>query len=265
MVARITLPGYATKELQLSDGPANWIDLHGRNHGQYWLFKGAHFHVKLDSVPEVFSGSVSARVARNTAVNFVPQLSMQELVAQTKPSVVYLKGLQKTGTGFLVTDTGVIATNAHMAHDKESLLAVLPGGVQFDAKVNYGDADLDIAFLKIAGAGFPHLTLADSSTVQEGESDFAIGNPGDAMLFSVTKGIVSAIGKFPSAGSGTWIQTDASINPGNSGGPLVNSRGEVIGMNTLKSRQQAAWRYEITVLKDSRVSLHRPLGFASPE
>src|SRR5208282_6176452 len=67
-----------------------------------------------------------------------------------------------------------------------------------------------------------------------GESVLVIGNPGDAMLFSVTKGIVSAVGKFPAAGPGTWIQTDAPINPGNSGGPLVNARGEVIGLNTLK-------------------------------
>src|SRR5260370_34775078 len=59
-------------------------------------------------------------------------------------------------------------------------------------------------------------------------------NPGDAMLFSVTKGIVSAVGTFPNAGPGTWIQTDTPINPGNSGGPLLNSRGEVIGINTQK-------------------------------
>jgi S1-C subfamily serine protease len=61
-----------------------------------------------------------------------------------------------------------------------------------------------------------------------------VGNPGDGMLFSVTKGIVSAVGRFPGAGPGTWIQTDTPINPGNSGGPLVNSHGEVIGINTLK-------------------------------
>jgi hypothetical protein len=70
--------------------------------------------------------------------------------------------------------------------------------------------------------------------VRQGESVVAIGNPGDAMLFSVTKGIVSAVGKFPNAGPGTWIQTDTPINPGNSGGPLVNAHGEVIGINTQK-------------------------------
>jgi len=234
MVARITLKGYATKELMLSDGPANWIGLNGRNHGEYWLLKAAHFHVNLDPVPEVFTGTISARVARNTAVAFVPQLSLQEVVAQTKPGVVYLKGLEKSGTGFLITDTGVIATNAHLARGEESLVARLPGGVQFDAKVVYIDEELDIALLKIEGSKFPHLTLADVSTVQQGDAVFAIGNPGDAMLYSVTNGIVSAVDKFPSAGPGTWIQTNAPINPGNSGGPLVNSRGEVIGITTLR-------------------------------
>jgi serine protease Do len=102
------------------------------------------------------------------------------------------------------------------------------------AKIVYVDADLDIALAKVEGSGFPHLTRADVSTVHQGESVLAIGNLGDAMLFSVTKGTVSAVGKFPSAGPGTWIQTDTPINPGNSGGPLLNSSGEVVGINTQK-------------------------------
>ena len=81
---------------------------------------------------------------------------------------------------------------------------------------------------------FPLLPLAELSSIRQGDTVLAIGSPGDAMLFSVTKGIVSAVGKFASAGPGTWIQTDAPINPGNSGGPLLNSRGEVIGLNTQK-------------------------------
>jgi len=121
----------------------------------------------------------------------VPQLSLQELVAQTKPGVVYLKALQKSGTGFPITDTGVIATNAHLGRGGGSLLALLPGGVQFDAKVGYVDEDLDIALLKMEASEFPHLTLADASTVQQGEAVFAIGNPDDAMLYSMTSGIVS--------------------------------------------------------------------------
>jgi S1-C subfamily serine protease len=146
--------------------------------------------------------------------------------------------LDKSGSGFFVTGTGVIATNAHVARGEETLLAILPGGQQLEAKVVYIDDDLDIALAKVNASGtsseFPHLTLADVSRVHQGESVIAIGNPGEGLLFSVTKGIVSAVGKSSKNGPGTWIQTDAIINPGNSGGPLLNSRGEVIGINSLK-------------------------------
>jgi S1-C subfamily serine protease len=237
LVARVSLAGYATKELTLTEGPLNWISLNGRSHGEYWLFKTDHFHVDMESISEAFTGDVVARVpGADSGVQ--PELSLEELVRQTKPAVVYLKALNKSGTGFFVTNTGVLVTNAHVARGEESLLTLLSGGQQVEAKVIYIDADLDVALAKVespsAQVEFPHLALADAAGVRQGESVLAIGNPGDAMLFSVTKGIVSAVGKFPNAGQGTWIQTDAPINPGNSGGPLLNTRGEVIGINTLK-------------------------------
>jgi S1-C subfamily serine protease len=234
MVARISLTGYATKELQMTDGPMNWISVNGRNHGEYWLLKSDHFNVDLRPISEVFTGGVTAKLPGAGSVDLQPELSLEELVRMTKPAVVYLKGLDKSGTGFFVTQTGVIATNAHVARGEESLLTLLPEGQQLEAKVVYIDADLDIALAKVEGKDFPHLALADAATVRQGENVLAIGNPGDAMLFSVTKGIVSAVGKFTNAGPGTWIQTDTPINPGNSGGPLLNSRGEVIGINTQK-------------------------------
>ena len=239
MTARVSLSGYATHEIALTEGPMEWIDLHGHNHGQYWIFKAKEFRVELDAVGATFTGSIASRapvVAQPASV--AVELSLEELVRCTKPAVVYLKGLDRSGSGFFVTDTGVLATNAHVARGTSSFLAVMPGGVQLEAKVVYIDADLDIALAKVDALSpdyvFPHLALADASLVQQGESVLAIGNPGDAMLFSVTKGIVSAVGKFVTAGPGTWIQTDAPINPGNSGGPLLNSRGEVIGLNTQK-------------------------------
>jgi hypothetical protein len=255
MVARVTLPGYASKEFTMTDGPMNWVGLNGHNHGEYFLLKTDHFHVNLEPLGGIFTGTISERVPQGVSgittasATSIPAsatrnsgdllgagdpLSLEEVVRRTKPAVLYLKGVNKGGTGFFVTETGVIATNAHVARDEETLLAVLPDGVQLEAQVVYIDANLDIALLKVAGNKFPCLTLADTAFVQQGESVFAIGNPGDAMLFSVTKGIVSAVGKFDSAGPGTWIQTDTPINPGNSGGPLLNSRGEVIGINTQK-------------------------------
>jgi len=237
LVARISLAGYATKELTLTEGPLNWVSLNGRSQGEYWLFKTDHFHVDLQPISEAFTGEIVARVS-DASGGVQPELSLEELVRQTKPAVVYLKALDKSGTGFFVTGTGVLVTNAHVARGEESLLTLLSGGQQVEAKVVYIDAELDIALAKVespsAQIDFPHLALADAGSVRQGESVLAIGNPGDAMLFSVTKGIVSAVGKFPNAGQGTWIQTDAPINPGNSGGPLLNTRGEVIGINTLK-------------------------------
>jgi serine protease Do len=234
MVARISLAGYATKEIQMTDGPMNWISFNGRNHGEYWLLKSDHFNVDLRPISEVFTGGVTAKLSSAERVDLQPELSLEELVRRTKPAVVYLKAMRGSGTGFFVTETGVIATNAHVARGEESLLTLLPEGQQLEAKVVYIDADLDIALAKVEGKDFPHLALADAGTVRQGENVLAIGNPGDAMLFSVTKGIVSAVGKFANAGPGTWIQTDTPINPGNSGGPLLNSRGEVIGINTQK-------------------------------
>jgi serine protease Do len=237
LVARVSLMGYATREIQLTDGPMEWIDLHGHNHGQYWLFKSDHFHADLDPVASTFTGNVSAPDSGARA-SMRPELSMEETVRRAKPAVVCLKSFDSLGSGFFVTDTGIVATNAHVARGGASLLALLPSGVQLQAKVVYIDADLDIALVKVAPPSpdfiFPLLPLADLSSIRQGDSVLAIGSPGDAMLFSVTKGIVSAVGKFASAGPGTWIQTDAPINPGNSGGPLLNSRGEVIGLNTQK-------------------------------
>ncbi|HXJ03926.1 MAG TPA: trypsin-like peptidase domain-containing protein [Candidatus Acidoferrum sp.] len=234
MVARISLAGYVTREIRMTEGPMNWISINGRNRGEYWLLKSDHFEVELRAIEQVFTGGVTANLAGAGSVDLQPELSLEELVRRTKPAVVYLKGLDYSGTGFFVTDTGVIATNAHLARGEESLLAFLPGGQQLEAKVVYLDADLDIALVKVPGTDFPHLALADAATVRQGEEVLAIGNPGDAMLFSVTKGIVSAVGIFANAGPGTWIQTDTPINPGNSGGPLLNNHGEVIGINTQK-------------------------------
>jgi S1-C subfamily serine protease len=237
VVARISLAGYASKELKLTEGPMNWISLNGRNRGEYWLFKSDHFHVDLQPISETFTGGITARVS-DAGAGLQPELSLEELVRQTKPAVVYLKGLDSSGSGFFVTGTGVIVTNAHLARGEETLHTLLSTGRELEAKVVYIDPDLDIALVKVTAtpgeSELPHLTLADATSVRQGENVLAIGNPGDAMLFSVTKGIVSAVGKFPNAGPGTWIQTDTPINPGNSGGPLLNSRGEVIGINTQK-------------------------------
>src|SRR5712664_996485 len=238
MTARISLPGYTTKELQMTEGPMNWVSLKGHNHGEYWLLKLTHFHVDLDPISKVFTGNISADIPESADLHRESDLArggaLEEVIARAKPAVVRLKGLSKSGSGFFVTEKGVIATNAHLARGEGSLLAILSGGQQLAANIIHIDADRDIALVKVEGDQFPYLSLGAASNVRQGETVIAIGNPGDAMPFAITKGIVSAVGKFSAAGPGIWIQTDATINPGNSGGPLLNARGQVIGINTLK-------------------------------
>lgn len=233
MTARVSLPGYVSKEIRLTDGPNEWISLNGHHHGEYWLFRGDHFEAELQPVSQVFTGAVMTKLGSGDT-ELQPELSVEELVQRAKPAVVCLKGADKAGTGFFVTDTGVLATNAHLVSADESLTVGMPEGQEYEGKVVYVDSDVDLALVKVEGQSFPRLTVADAATVRQGATVFAIGNPGDAMSFSVTRGVVSAVGPFPEAGPGTWIQTDAAINPGNSGGPLLNTHGEVIGINTQK-------------------------------
>ena len=234
LLARITLEGFAPKEIILCDGPMQWRDAHGRDRGSYWTFKVSTFEVALIPIPKAFTGQVDVKAARKLSTELARDLSLEQIVALVKPSVVHLKGTDRAATGFFITDTGVIATNAHVAHGEESLVARLSTGFEFLATVTYIDDEVDIALLKVEGVMFPHLALADATTVEPGQEVVAVGNPGEAMEFSVTRGIVSAVDKFPNAGPGTWIQTDAQLNPGNSGGPLINMKGEVIGVTTSK-------------------------------
>jgi S1-C subfamily serine protease len=238
MAARISLAGYTTKEIQMTEGPMNWVSLKGHNHGEYWLLKMQHFHVDLDPISKVFAGNISADIPGAAEAahdeDLTPAPSIEDVIAHAKPAVVRLKGLSKSGSGFFVTEKGVIATNAHLVRGEGSLLAILPAGQQLTANIIHLDAERDIALVKVDGDDFPFLSLGAASNVRQGETVIAIGNPGDAMPFAVTKGIVSAVGKLSAAGPGIWIQTDANINPGNSGGPLLNAHGQVIGINTLK-------------------------------
>lgn len=234
LVARITLEGYVTKELALTIGPREWVSSSGHKRFQYFMFRSTHFHVDLDELDQTFTGTVTAAAEHEGPVVRRPERSQEEVVQQSKQAVVHLKGNSKGGSGFFVTETGVIVTNAHVVRGEEIVFAELADGQRLEAKVVYEDADLDIALAKVKGKRFPHLVLVEAGDVKQGENVIAIGNPGGAMSFSVSKGIVSAVGPFASAGPGTWIQTDTAINPGSSGGPLLNSRGDAVGMSTQK-------------------------------
>jgi serine protease Do len=140
---------------------------------------------------------------------------------------------QSLGSGFIIDRTGYILTNNHVVDNAEKISVKLSEGGEFEAKVVGKDPKLDIALIKIdAKENLPVAPLGDSDRLEVGEWVLAIGNP-FGLDSTVTSGIVSAKGRHIGAGPyDSFIQTDASINPGNSGGPLINMRGEVVGINT---------------------------------
>jgi len=137
------------------------------------------------------------------------------------------------GSGVIMTSDGYILTNSHVVEGATKVHVVLADKQEFDATVIGKDPDADIALIKVSASGLPAVTVGDSSKVEVGDVALAIGNP-FALGQTVTMGIVSALGR---TGLGierfeNFIQTDAAVNPGNSGGALVNTRGELIGINT---------------------------------
>ncbi|MEY3735060.1 MAG: hypothetical protein RLZZ624_118 [Cyanobacteriota bacterium] len=141
---------------------------------------------------------------------------------------------QGQGSGFITRSDGVVLTNAHVVEGASEVEVTLPDGRRFNGKVLGGDPVTDVAVVKVVARGLPVTPLGDSSRVRPGETAIAIGNP-LGLDNTVTAGIISAIQRTNALGEGQrvpYLQTDAAVNPGNSGGPLINDRGQVIGINT---------------------------------
>src|SRR5581483_12131789 len=145
------------------------------------------------------------------------------------------------GSGVIVSKEGHILTNNHVVADVDEVRVQLSSGKEVPAKVIGTDPQSDIAVLKIDGENVTPLPLADSDQVKVGQRVIAVGNP-FGLEETVTQGIVSAKGRRAMQDSANeFFQTDAAINPGNSGGPLVNLRGEIIGINNAIGGQTGNW------------------------
>jgi S1-C subfamily serine protease len=145
------------------------------------------------------------------------------------------KLMPASGSGFIISTDGFVVTNNHVIEMAQDIKVSLADGRTVNAELKGADPSTDIAVLKIDVTGLKALSFADSENLQPGQIAIAIGNP-LGLQHTVTAGVVSALGRTLRANNGRLIddiiQTDASLNPGNSGGPLVNSLGQVIGVNT---------------------------------
>ena len=193
------------------------------------------------SVPEVRRTPVVAVVERVSPA--VVNIAAEAIVREADPFFFGFRSRQRRaqslGSGLIIAANGVVVTNAHVVDGASRIVVNTLDGRELEAEVLGSDRDADLAVLKVAANGLPHVALGDSSDLLIGETVVAIGNP-FGLSHTVTAGTLSARGRaLPPRRGGEletrftdFLQTDASINPGNSGGPLVNLAGDVIGVNT---------------------------------
>ncbi|MGD8192233.1 S1C family serine protease [Brevibacillus ginsengisoli] len=189
------------------------------------------------------SGAFGAVKVVNPTVYTVP-----EVIKKISPAVVGIIGKpdegnlpQKNdrfnlmhGTGLIIKPDGWIVTNAHVVKEMKQIIVVTANGVQYPGKATHIDEESDLALVKINAKALPTATIASKPDLQVGETVVAIGTPISFTLRnSATVGVISGVDRSVNS-TYRLLQTDASINPGNSGGPLVNLKGEVIGINSMK-------------------------------
>ncbi len=212
-----------------------------------------------DVVNKTGSAVVRIDASRNVSTDPSGRLSdplLRQFFGSQIPNIPQERVQRGFGSGFVVSSDGLILTNAHVVDGSDRVTVTLKDGSTYEGRVMGTDSLTDMAVIKIEAENLPILTFANSEQLQPGDWAIAIGNP-LGLDNTVTTGIVSATGR-SSAQIGvadkrvSFIQTDAAINPGNSGGPLLDARGEVIGINTaiIQNAQGIGFAIPINTARD---------------
>lgn len=245
MIAVIVYAKFIQPEVRVVEVPvenkARYVNLPGSTGGEVMDFTQAVNH-SIDAVVHV-----KTKEFREYAVNPLYEFFFgDQPTGEPEPLLGF-------GSGVIFSDKGYIVTNNHVIAESDEIVVVLNDKREFDAELIGSDPTTDIALLKIEAEGLSYLNFGDSNTLQLGEWVLAIGNPYN-LTSTVTAGIVSAMARDINIlgrqefGIESFIQTDAAVNPGNSGGALINTRGELVGINTaIASRTGAYTGYSFAV------------------
>jgi Do/DeqQ family serine protease len=200
----------------------------------------------------------SSRTVRRASPRMFDDPFFREFFGDRVPVQPRERAEQGTGSGFIISADGRIMTNAHVVAGADTVTVVLKDNRKFKGKVLGADPVTDVAVIQIQANNLPTVSVGNSETLKPGEWAIAIGNP-LGLDNTVTQGIISATGR-SSGQVGVpdkrvdFIQTDAAINPGNSGGPLLNARGQVIGMNTAIIRGAQGLGFAIPIARAQQIA-----------